>query len=105
MTEDSLGNLYPYCTNDNLTRTGLPLTGKNLTLRFEGESGIYNQLWKYYMAWWTNRKQVNWVIRDPSTLSFHQKYAIDGKHYLLKKRSMTFRIDAIQPAECEFYLV
>lgn len=105
MIQDSLGDLYPFATYDNLGRTGSPLTGKNLSIRFEGDSGVYAQLWKDYLLWWMSRKQITWTIKDPSTLKFNEKYAIDGKHYLLKKRTINLGVNSIAPGECEFYLV
>lgn len=105
MIKDSLDIDYPYVTNDNLDRTGTRLQGKSLALRFDGEYGLYSQLWKNYLTWWINKKLVYWTIKDPSGLSFTEKYAIEGKHYLLKKRTIILSQNGIEPAECEFYLV
>lgn len=106
MVQDSLGDEYPFCIHDNLDRAGTSvLTGKNLTLSFQGDYGIYEQLWKDYLTWWLSRKQVNWTVKDPSILKFNEKYAIDGKHYLLKKRSVNLGVHSIEPGDCEFYLV
>lgn len=102
---DSLDADYPYATNDNLDREGNPLTGKNLTLKFEGDSGIYARLYRKYLTWWMSRRYVRWTIKDPSKLSFAEKYAIDGKHYILKKRSINLSRNGVEPGECEFYLV
>lgn len=105
LIHDSLGANYPYATNDNLDREGNPLEGKNLTLKFEGESGIYAQLYRDYLTWWMNRRSVKWIIKNPSNLSFLEKYAINGNHYILKKRTVNHTDQGIMPAECEFYLV
>ena len=92
-------------SNDNLDRSGNQIAGRTLTLKWEGEQGVYNQLWKDYLKWWMNRKQVNWSIKDPSTIDFTTKYAIDRNHYLLKNRPIHFTLHEIVPGECEFYLV
>jgi len=106
MVQDSLGDEYPFCIHDNLDRAGTSvLPGKNLTLAFQGDYGIYEQLWKDYLIWWLTRKQVNWTIKDPSILKFNEKYAIDGKHYLLKKRAVNLGANLIEPGECEFYAI
>lgn len=102
---DSLGADYPYLSNDNLDRVGSLLPGKNLTLRFEGQYGIFAQLWTKYLTWYSLRKQVTWTITDPSQLSFGQKYSIQGSHYLLKSRSINLGVNSISPEDCEFYLV
>jgi hypothetical protein len=92
-------------SSDNLDRIGTQLTGKNLCLKWEGEFGLYEQLWKNYLTWWMARKQVTWYIKDPSDLSFTKKYAIQGNHYLLKKRTVNLTQRGVEPGECEFYLV
>lgn len=98
-------NLYPMGSSDNISFYGNKIAGANLTMKWEGEYGRYNQLWKNYLTWWMTRRQVNYKITDPSTLEFNRKYAIDGKHYLLKKRTVTFTLRSVAVGECEFYLV
>lgn len=105
MIYNSQDDLEPMGSNDNFTYWGNKISGKNLILKWDGEYGIYNQLWKDYLTWWLNRKQVNWMIKDPSVLEFNQKYAIDRSHYLLKKRTIHFSTHEITPGECEWYLV
>jgi len=105
LDKDSLNADIPLATNDNLNRVGELLPGKNLCLKFEGEYGIYAQLYQHYLSWWMDRRIVKWTIKNPSELKFHEKYAIDGKHYLLKKRTVNHTEQGIMPAECEFYLV
>ena len=105
MQLDNQSELCPMGSNDNRNRSGNVIPGKNLTLFWEGEYGIYNQLWKKYLTWWTDRKQVNWLITDPSMLDFAQKYNIDGNHYLLKRRTIHLTANEIIPGECEWYLV
>jgi hypothetical protein len=105
---DNNGDPYPMGSNDNLDRTGIQLTGKNLSLKWQGDYGFYGlypQLWKKYLTWWVSRKWVYWNIEDSPKLSFDEKYAIDGKNYLLKKRTINFTQQGITPGECEFYLV
>ena len=108
MQLDSNGDPFPMGSNDNMDSAGNLLTGKYLCLKWEGNygfSGLYQVLWRGYLNWWVGRKWIYWTIKDPSTLSFAEKYAIDGKQYLLKKRTINFTQEGITPGECEFYLV
>jgi len=108
MQLDSNSDPYPMGSNDCWDRTGEKLEDKNLVLKWQGDFGffgLYKELWKKYLTWWMARKQVTWTIKDPSLLRFDQKYAIDGKHYLLKKRTINLTQGGIEPGECEFYLV
>jgi len=102
---DNENELCPMGSNDNRDRSGNIIPGKNLTLLWEGEYGIYNQLWRNYLTWWSGRKQVNYLMTDPSMLDFGKKYDIDGNHYVLKRRTIHLSADEIIPGECEWYLV
>ncbi|MCX6224258.1 MAG: hypothetical protein NTV01_05830 [Bacteroidia bacterium] len=105
MIDDSLGTPYPYGSSDAFDRVGDRLQNANLSLKWDGETGLYNQLWKDYLTWWNTRKVVTWTISDPSLLDFFTVYAIENNHYLLKKRSLSIQAGGPQPGECEFYLV
>ena len=105
MMADSNDTLYPYGSSDALDKKGDILPGANLSLRWDGETGLYRQLWKDYLIWWKNRKEVKWMITDPSQLGFSKKYEIDGNHYILKTRNIILGNDGIEPGECEFVLV
>ncbi len=91
-------------TNDNRNRDGNILPGKSLTLLWEGEFGVYNQLWKNYLTWWTKRRQLNQIVKDPTKLNFSGKYTIDGVDVILKKRTVIFSMDQVLPSECEFFI-
>lgn len=103
LQKDSNEDDVPMGSSDNLDINGNLIPGANLTLKNEGEYGIYNQLWKKYLAWWIQRKQVNWMIENPSIIDFATKYAINRNHYLLKKKTTEFTLREITPGECEFY--
>jgi hypothetical protein len=108
MQTDSNNDPYPMGSNDNLDRTGNLLSGKTLTLKWDGDYGLfglYQILWRRYLTWWMNRVQVSWTIKDPSALRFDQIYGIQGNHFVLKQRSVTFTDRGVEPEECEFYLV
>ncbi len=102
---NSDGDAEPMGSNDNLDRTGNKLAGKSLCLRWEGNYGLFAQLWEKYMHWYNTRKTVTYMVTDPTVLNFKQKYAIDGKHFLLKKRTINLTMNGILPGECEFYQV
>jgi len=104
MQKDSDDDDVPSGSSDNLDVDGNQITDANLTMKWEGDYGVYEQLWKNYLTWWMARKQVNWAIKDPSTLDFTTRYAIDRNHYFLKKRKVIFTLHEIKPGECEFYL-
>ena len=105
MIDDSLGTPFPYGSSDAFDPGGALLPGATLSLKWDGETGLYNQLWKDYLTWWNTRKVVSWTITDPSILDFFTVYAIENNHYLLKKRSLSITAKGPQPGECEFYLV
>ena len=105
MIEDSSGMSYPYGSSDCFDRVGEKLPDASLSLRWEGDTGLYQQLWKDYLTWWKTRKQVKWMIMDPSKLEFSKLYEIDGNHYILISRNFTLGNNGIEPGECEFYLV
>jgi len=105
MVADSTGTLYPYGSSDAFDRVGDTLQNANLSLKWQGETGLYNQLWKDYLTWWKKRKVVTWTITDPSLLNFFTVYEIDNNHYILKNRSISLQYEGVQPGECEFYLV
>jgi hypothetical protein len=105
MVEDSNGTLYPYGSSDAFGPNGAKLSNASLSLRWDSNTGLYNQLWKDYLTWWSQRKMVTWTIADPSALNFTTIYAINGNQYLLKKRGYSIKSDGVQPGECEFYLI
>ncbi|HBB90844.1 MAG TPA: hypothetical protein DC042_03780 [Bacteroidales bacterium] len=105
MVADSTGTPYPYGSSDAFDSNGELLPGASLSLKWQGETGLYNQLWKDYLTWWKKRKVVTWTITDPSLLDFFTVYEIDNNHYILKNRSISLQYEGVQPGECEFYLV
>jgi len=105
MMADSVGTLYPYGSSDSFDRVGNPLPDSNLSIRWDGETGLYNQLWKDYLTWWKTKKMVTWIITDPTSLEFSKIYEIAGNHYLLKSRNIVLRDGKVEPTECEFYLL
>lgn len=105
MVEDSFGSLYPYGSSDAFDPEGELLTDASLSLKWQGETGLYNQLWKDYLTWWKKRKVVTWMITDPSLLDFFTLYEIDNNHYVLRSRNISLQYEGVQAGECEFYLV
>jgi len=105
MVADSTGTPYPYGSSDAFDSEGELLPDASLSLKWQGETGLYNQLWKDYLTWWKKRKVVTWTITDPSLLDFFTVYEIDNNHYILKNRSISLQYEGIQPGDCEFYLV
>ena len=105
MVEDSTGTLYPYGSSDAFNPEGELLPEASLSLKWQGETGLYAQLWKDYLTWWKKRKVVTWTITDPSMLDFFTVYEIDNNHYILKNRSISLKYEGVQPGVCEFYLV
>jgi len=52
-----------------------------------------------------NKKEVAFYVQNATSLKFTEKISINGSQFLLKKRTLIFAMDGIQPAECEFYLI
>jgi hypothetical protein len=105
MVEDSTGTPYPYGSSDAFDSAGEILPDASLSLKWQGDTGLYNQLWKDYLTWWKKRKVVTWTIADPSKLDFFTVYEIDNNHYILKNRSISLQYQGVQPGDCEFYVV
>lgn len=105
LQKDEDNNDIPMGSSSNFDVDGNQIAGANLTMRWEGEFGVYEKLYKNYLTWWMMRKQVDWIITDPSLLEFAEKYAIDRSQFLVKNRSTVYSIHSIEPTECEFYLV
>ncbi len=105
MVEDSTGITYPYGSSDTFDSAGEILPDASLSLKWQGDTGLYNQLWKDYLTWWNRRKVVTWTIADPSKLDFFTVYEIDNNHYILKNRSISLQYQGVQPGDCEFYVV
>jgi len=105
MIEDSDGNPYPYGSSDPFDRVGELLPDAHLSLKWQGETGLYEQLWRGYLDWWNTRKTVTWTILDPSILDFLTIYEIENNHYILKKKSLTIQSQGPVPGDCEFYRV
>jgi len=105
MMADSAGALYPYGSSDSFDRVGNLLPDSKLSIRWDGETGLFQQLWKNYLTWWKTKKMVTWIITDPTGLEFSKIYAIAGNHYLLKSRTIVLRNGKVEPSECEFYRV
>jgi len=105
MVEDSLGTLYPYGSSDAFGPGGSLLSGSSLSLRWDSATGLYEQLWKGYLAWWNTRKTVTWTIVDPSLLDFTTIYEIEKNHYILKKKTLTITGQGPEPGDCEFYRI
>lgn len=105
LQKDSDGNDIPLGSSDNFDIDGNLIPGANLTMKWEGEFGVYQKLWMDYLTWWMKRKQVNIFIDDPSSLEFNKKYTVDRIQYLLKKKTTTLSLHTIGVTECEFYPV
>jgi hypothetical protein len=104
MQEDSEGNLYPLGSMDNLDYDGDQIPDRNLCLRWEGEYGLYNQLWKNYLSWYRSRRQIDYQVNDPSILNFTKLYMFDDIVIVLKKRTIQLTMDQELPSVCEFFI-
>lgn len=105
MQKDNSNNDYPMGSCDVLDYHQNKIADANLSLRWDGEYGLYENCWKEYLYWWMNRKLVKWIIKDPSRIDFDKIYSINRSNYLLKKKSTVLSLHKIEPAVCEFYSV
>jgi hypothetical protein len=107
---DSNDKLYPLASNDVYDFDGSKIADANLSLKWDGEYGLYENFWKDYIYWWNERKKLAKVtklmsVTDIINLDWSKKYNIEGVNYLLKEISISIKNNQLLPAEIEMYKV
>jgi hypothetical protein len=103
LQRDSNNAVYPLATPDVWTYQGLQVGEKSL--RWEGEYGIYEQLYKQWLQFLTSARIVKMQIRyEPyhlNSLNFGQVVRINGTRYVVFRIRVALPIN--KTAEVEMY--
>jgi hypothetical protein len=88
LQKDSLNQNYPFGSLDILDPSGTnEIPGAELSLRLDGENGLYEKKWKRFLEWRIKAKTIKVKILPDrkflQTLDFRTKKVINGVHYLL----------------------
>jgi hypothetical protein len=87
MYPDSKAADYPFASNDIYDPSGAAIDGAELSLRLDGENGLYEKKWKRYLTWRTTTPSVTVRILPDDKflqgLKFSKKYSINGVNYLI----------------------
>jgi len=105
MQKDSNNDDYPMGSSDVWDYDWNKISDANLSLRWDGDYGLYEKCWKGFLHWWINRKLAKWKVKDPCVFDFDKIYTIDRSRYILKKKSTVFSLHKIEPAVCEFFSI
>ncbi len=95
LKNDSNGNAYPYASASNLDPDGNAISGMDLALTLDGESGLYEKKWKDYLTWRLSAKPIKVFIRPDHeflrTFKFKRKLKINGVTYLAAQVRGTYK--------------
>ena len=84
---DSQAADYPFASNDIYDPSGAAISGSELSLRLDGDNGLYEKKWKRYLTWRTSTPSVTARILPDDNflqgLKFSKKYTINGVKYLI----------------------
>lgn len=105
---DGNGNNYPLGTYD--VYDYLKNKRGDLALRWDGDYGLYENLWKEYLHWYIYvRRLVKFekvmTPADLKNIKFYKKYRINGVNYLIKEINVTITDREIKPAKLDLYRV
>jgi len=100
---------YPLATNDVYGADTAKIPEANLSLKWDGEYGIYNKLAKDFLYWFNNiAKQVT-IIFQPSPadlfFDFSKKIRVNGIDYLVDEIRGEIRDSSISVAEADCYSI
>lgn len=89
LQDNKEGNSYPLGTNSIYDYDGNIITGASLELKYDGEYGLHEQLFKEYIYWKLNnfsvKTETNWDIKTLLELQDHDKLFLNGVEYLFDK--------------------
>jgi hypothetical protein len=98
---------YPFASSDNRDAHGNVIPGMSLSLRLDGENGLFAKKWKRYIDWRITARSVKVKILPDikflRSLNFSKKLVINGVHYLLVE--YRGNIDKNGPKEAELTLL
>ena len=84
---DTQDNDYPYANSDIVDPDGNIITGMQISLRLQGENGLWEKRWKRFAEWRLTAKEVVYPILPDNDflrkLKFNKKYIINGVRYIM----------------------
>lgn len=99
LREDSQGNDYPLATTDNKDHTGASIPNMDFPLRWEGDEGLYNLLWKEWVEFLRTSKPIVKRFNLPYHILQKIKWDIpiysNGQKYLIVSYSLEVQQDGI----------
>ncbi|MBL7105808.1 MAG: hypothetical protein ISS18_15900 [Bacteroidales bacterium] len=110
LQHDSLNASYPLGSNDVYDYGGNKISNANISLKFDGDYGLYNNFWSDYFNWILNitTKVILKKLFSPIEINqfdFSKKYRHNGIDYLIKSIKIPVTEKAILPATMECYKV
>jgi hypothetical protein len=100
---------YPIATNDVYDGYNVKIETANLALKWGGDYGLYNLLWKEYINWRMNTRLCTFnsvfSASDIITLDLSMKHRIKGVDFLIKEIRIPVTNGAILPATVQAYKV
>jgi hypothetical protein len=107
-TNFPVGYQIIYSSNDIYDFMGQPIDGAEFGLRWDGENGLYEKVWKEYIDWQLNVRKdciaiIQWPVKMLADFDFSKKYRIRGIDYLVKsiKYNLNFKTRKIEFNETE----
>jgi len=83
------GTDYPYASDANYDPDENPIAGAELSLRWDGEKGLYEKYWKNWLFFLQNRKVVNRTfilpLKDIENFSWEKKVRVGNMLYFVNK--------------------
>ena len=96
---------YPLGTNDVYNAFGYKIPEANLSLRWDGEYGIYEKYAKTYVRWFNEEANPITMVFQPTVedlfMDFSEKKRINGINYLIDEIRGEIKDDIIMPAEAD----
>jgi hypothetical protein len=96
---------YPLGTNDVYNAFGDKIPEANLSLKWDGEYGIYEKYAKTYVRWFNEEANPITMVFQPTVedlfMDFSEKKRINGINYLIDEIRGEIKDDIIMPAEAD----
>jgi len=109
LQQDNQNNLYPFATNDVYAPDNNKIPNANLSLKWEGQYGLYENCWKDFLQFITNARPLKTkALLKPTDIlafDFSKKYRIKGVDTFVKEIKIPISEKAIGPATLECYQV
>ncbi len=104
---DIHGHSYPMGSSDNFDQAGNVIPGKNYSMAWDGQYGLYSTWWKQYvnMRHFGRKvvRQVRLTHTDLASLDFTRKIRVENANYIIKKINLDLPLR--RPVKVEFWKV